>query len=166
MADYYQEHLRKTTDPTVILKEKLERGMVVRLKYKKGKVVARYVILILHPKWPKTIDAKVHALSLNSIPPHQFSRLAQNYKEVLSESKNVRKLDLAVLEIDMPTKLFYTSEIKKYKDFKAGYRTFDLKKIGSLHAVNYDWGLYDNVASVAERKRLLEENKKPNENKL
>ena len=35
MADFYNVHLRKTTDPVPILWSKLERGMVVNMTYKK-----------------------------------------------------------------------------------------------------------------------------------
>ena len=166
MADFYNIHLRKTSDPTVIQKTKLERGLVVKLKYKKASGIANYIILVLQPKWPNTSDGKLHALSLNMISPGKALELGEYYKEVISESKKVRRLDLAKLKLDTSSKLFYTTEIQNDKKFKAGYRTFDLKNIKSITAVNYDWGLYDNVASVAERKRLLEEKKKPNEDKL
>jgi len=166
MADFYNVHLRKTTDPTVIQKTKLERGMVVKLRYKKDSGVANYIILVLQPRWPNTSIGKLHALSLNVIPISNTLELADNYKEVISESKKVRILDLAKLKIDTSSKLFYTSEIIEDRKLKAAYRTFDLKNIKSITAVNYDWGKYDKVPSVAERERLLEEKKKPNENKL
>lgn len=156
MADFYNTHLRKTTDPIVIQKTKLERGMVVKLKYKKDSGMVNYIILVLQPKWPNTNDGKLHALSLNVIPPGKALELGEYYKEVISESKKVRRLDLTKLKLDTSSKLFYTTEIQNDKKFKAGYRTFDLKNIKSITAVNYDWGLYDKIASVAERKRLLE----------
>ena len=37
MAGYYNTHLRKTSDPTPISKAKLERGMVVKIKYQPKK---------------------------------------------------------------------------------------------------------------------------------
>jgi len=166
MADFYNMHIRKTTDPTVIQKTKLERGLVVKLKYKKDNETKLYIILVLQPKWPNSSDGKLHALSLNVISPGKALELGEYYKEVISESKKVRRLDLAKIKIDKSAKLFYTSEIREDKKFRAGYRTFDLKNIKSITAVNYDWGLYDNVPSVAERERLLEEKKNPNENKL
>jgi len=165
MADFYNIHLRKTTDPTVIQKTKLERGMVVKLKYKKVSGTVNYIILVLQPQWPNTSDGKLHALSLNVISPGKALELGEYYKEVISESKLVRKLELAKLKIDASSKLFYTTEIQNDKKFKAGYRTFDLKNIKSITAVNYDWGLYDKVPSAVERERLLEEKKNdtPNE---
>ena len=38
-------------------------------------------------------------------------------------------------------------------------RTFNLKQIQSIQAVNYDWGKYDKVPSQSER-RIIEEQKK------
>jgi len=163
MADYYNTHLRKTTDPTVISKEKLERGMVVKLRYKKDSGAANYIILILQPKWPNSADGKVHALSLNAIAPGKVQEMGEYYKEVLAESTKVRKLELAKVQITSSSKVFYTDEIKNDKKFKAGYRTFDLKKIVSIKAVNYNWGQYDKIPSVAERKELLEQQQRDNE---
>ena len=48
MAGYYNTHLRKTSDPTVIRKNQMERGMVVKIKYKKGGTTPKlYLVLVL-----------------------------------------------------------------------------------------------------------------------
>ena len=60
--DYYNVHLRKTSDPTPITKEKLDRGMVVKMKYKKDKQTKLYIVFILQPKWPNSTDGKLHGL--------------------------------------------------------------------------------------------------------
>ena len=169
MANYYNTHLRKTSDPTTITVSKLERGMVIKMKYKKAdKSTGNYIILVLQPKWPNTSDGKLHALSLNTIGTQKALELGEYYKEVLSESKKVRRLDIAKINIDKSSKLFYTSEIQNDKDFKAGYRTFDLRNIQSMYAVNYDWGQYDKIPPAEERRRLLETQReiKNDENKL
>ena len=73
MAGYYNTHLRKTADPTPISKAKLERGMVVKMKYKpQNKTPKLYLVLVLQPKWPNTTDGKLHGLSLDIIPPQKF----------------------------------------------------------------------------------------------
>ena len=134
MPDYYNTHLRKTSDPTLINKTKLERGMVVKMKYKKDKETKLYIVFVLQPRWPNTDDGKLHGLSFSVISPNK------------------------VKEINEASKVFYTSEIKTEKLLRAGYRTFDLKKIQSIHAVNYDWGKYDKIPSAAQRK--IDEQKK------
>lgn len=160
MADYYNAHLRKTSDPTRVTYTKLERGMVVNMTYKKANgILGKYILLVLQKRWPNSSDGKLHALSLNNIKPGKALQLGEYYKEVLSESKMVRRLDIAKIKIDTASKLFYTSEIKNDKQFKAGYRTFILDKIEKLSAVNYDWGQYDKIPPAAERKRIDEENK-------
>ena len=61
MAGYYNTHLRKTADPTPISKAKMERGMVVKIKYKpKNKTPKLYLVLVLQPKWPMTTEGKLH----------------------------------------------------------------------------------------------------------
>ena len=160
--DYYNVHLRKTSDPALINKPKLERGMVVKMKYKKDKETKLYVIFVLQPQWPNTADGKLHCLSLNAIPPNKVLEIAESYDEVMATSTRVRKLNLPKIQINETSKVFYTSEIKTEKKLKAGYRTFDLDKIVSLTAVNYDWGKFDKIPSAAERKRI-EEDKKNNE---
>ena len=157
--DYYNVHLRKTSDPVPIIKPKLERGMVIKMKYKKDNETKLYLIFVLNPKFPKTVDGKLHALSLSAIPPNKFLELAEDNNEIMAESTKVRKLDIAKIKIDEASKQFYQSEIKAVKQLKVGYRTFDLDKIQSMHAVNYDWGKFDKVPPQSER-RIIEEQKK------
>tara|TARA_R110001606_G_C15371187_1_gene649562 strand:+ start:1859 stop:2371 length:513 start_codon:yes stop_codon:yes gene_type:complete len=158
---FYNTHLRKTSDPTPITKSKMERGMVVKVKYKaQGKTPKLYLILVLQPKWPNSTEGKLHGLSLDNIPPQKFLEFAKVYKEVISESSKVKKLDLAKIQITEASKVFYTSEIKTSKQLKSSYRTFNLLDIQSIQSVNYDWGKFDKVAARDERRRQLEEEAK------
>lgn len=157
MPSYYNIHLTKTTDPTPIPKTKLERGMVIKIKYKKDNKSKPYLVFVLQPKWPNTDEGKLHGLSLDAIPPNKLLEIAEIYDEVLSNSKKVRKLDLAKIKINESSKVFYTSEIKTEKALKNGYRTFNLMDIKSIQAVNYNWGKYDRIASSDERKKQIEE---------
>ena len=157
--DYYNVHLRKTSDPTPITKQKLERGMVVKIKYKKDTDTKLYLVFVLQPKWPDTIDGKLHGLSMANIPPNKMLEIAEIYNEVVSSSKKVKRLDIAKIKIDEASKVFYTSEIKNEEKLRAGYRTFNLLDIKSIQAVNYDWGKYDKIPPQSER-RIIEEQKK------
>ena len=155
---FYNAHLRKTSDPTPISKNKLERGMVVKIKYqKKDKSTGLYLVFVLQPKWPNTKEGKLHGLSLDAIPPNKLNELSKENDEVISTSSKVKKLDLAKIQINEASKAFYTSEIKTEKQLKAGYRTFNLLDIKSIQAVNYDWGKYDKVSDRNERRLKLEE---------
>jgi len=154
---FYNAHLRKTSDPTQISKTKMERGMVVKIKYKKDTETKLYLVLILQPKWPNTKEGKLHGLSLDAIPPNKLNELSKENDEVISTSSKVKKLDLAKIQINEASKVFYTSEIKNKKQLKAGYRTFNLLDIKSIQAVNYDWGKYDKVGDRNERRLKLEE---------
>ena len=148
MANYYTTHLTRTSDPKTVTKNKLERGMVVKMRYKKADGVKNYVVLILQPDW----ENKLHALSFNNIPPQKVLSIAEGYDEVLSESVKVRKLGLTKIDINTTSKEFYTSEIKNDKNLKVGYRTFNLDKIQGLTVVNYNWGKYDKVPPKSKRK--------------
>ena len=155
---FYNTHLRKTTDPTTISKSKMERGMVVKIKYKpQNKTPKLYLVLVLQPKWPNSTEGKLHGLSLDNIPPQKFLEFAEVYNEVISTSYKVRRLDLAKIQITEASKVFYTSEIKTSKPLKSSYRTFNLLDIQSIQSVNYDWGKFDKVADRKERRKQLEE---------
>ena len=158
--NYYNTHLRKTTDPTKVRIGQLERGMVVKMKYQKAdSSIGIYMVLILQPRWPNTVEGKLHVLSLNNIGTGKVKEFGDRYNEIISESTRIKKLDLAKLQIDKSSKLFYTSEIKKEKVYRQAYRTFNLNQIETMHAVNYDWGRYDKIPSATERARLDEESK-------
>jgi len=146
--DYYNIHLKKTSDPKTISLNKVERGMVLRMRYKKENITKDYLVLVLHSKW----EDKMYALSLNSIRPQKFIEIAKGYKEVIAESTRVRKLQLAKLNmVDKTPKAFYASEIKNDKNLREGYRMFNIDKIQSIRAVNYDWGKYDRIKPESER---------------
>ncbi len=157
MASYYNTHLRKTSDPTAISKSKMERGMVIKIKYKKQKETKLYLVFVLQPKWPNTTEGKLHGLSLDVISPSKLNEISELYDEVVSTSSKVRKLDLAKIQITEGSKVFYTSEIKTEKQLKSAYRTFNLLDIKSIQAVNYDWGKFDKIADRNERRAKLEE---------
>ena len=154
---FYNAHLRKTSDPTPISKNKLERGMVVKIKYKKDIETKLYLVFVLQPKWPNTTEGKLHGLSLDTIPVNKLNEISKEHDEVVSTSSKVKKLDLAKIQINEASKTFYTTEIKMQKQLKAGYRTFNLMDIKSIQAVNYDWGKYDKVSDRNERRLRLEE---------
>ncbi len=161
MAGYYNTHLRKTSDPTPISKAKMERGMVVKLKYKpKNKTPKLYLVLVLQPKWPNSNDGKLHGLSLDNVPPQKFLEFAEVYNEVISKGSKVKRLDLAKIQITEASKVFYTSEIKTSAPLKSAYRTYNLLDIQSIQSVNYDWGKFDLVPDRDARRKQMEEEAK------
>ena len=157
MPGYYNTHLRKTSDPTPITKSKMERGMVVKIKYKKDTATKLYLVFVLQPKWPNTTEGKLHGLSLDAVSPSKLQEISEIYNEVISKSSKVKRLDLAKIQINEASKVFYTSEIKTEKQLKAAYRTFNLLDIKSIQAVNYDWGKNDKIADRDTRRKKMEE---------
>lgn len=131
--------------------------MVVKMKYKKGTETKLYLVFVLQPKWPNTTEGKLHGLSLDAVSPNKLKEIAEIYDEVISKSSKVRRLDLAKIQINEASKVFYTSEIKTEKQLKAAYRTFNLLDIKSIQAVNYDWGKFDKIPSADERRKQMEE---------
>jgi hypothetical protein len=92
VAGYYNTHLRKTSDPTPITKSKMERGQVVKIKYRKSdNMVKLYLVFVLQPKWPNTTDGKLHGLSLDAIIPDKLKEISEVYDEVISTSSTVKK---------------------------------------------------------------------------
>jgi len=144
---YYTEHLSKTKEPKVVATSRLERGMVVILRYKPiDEMVSKpYLLFVLQPKFPKDSKGKLHALSLDNVKPEDFMKFAKDYNEVMATSTRVRKLNIPKLKIDKSSRRFYITEIKSNPEFKGAYRVFDLKRVGITSAVNYDYGKYDNI---------------------
>ena len=145
---YYNTHLRKTSDPTPISKNKLERGMVVKIKYKKDIETKLYLVFVLQPKWPNTKEGKLHGLSLDAIPPNKLNELSKENDEVISTSSKVKKLDLAKIQINESSKVFYTSEIKNKKP------QINLHLIGKLQTnkVKLALKIFDYIHSVDNKK--------------
>lgn len=136
-------------DPTRISKSKLERGMVAKIRYKKVNGDARdYYVFVLQPKF-KTY---FHCLDLKDIAPPQMVKLAEDLNEVISITPKVKKLDLTKLNLDVNSKQFYLNEIKN-KKLKGGYRTLIEKNISTVMVYNYDYGVFDKVATEAERRQ-------------
>jgi len=136
-------------DPTRITKQQLERGMVAKIRYKKVDGDARdYYVFILQPKF-KTY---FHCLDLKHIAPPQMVKMASGLQEVVSKTPKVKKLDLTKLNLDVSSKQFYLNEIRN-KKLKVGYRTLIEKNITSVMVYNYDYGIFDKVASEAERRQ-------------
>jgi hypothetical protein len=61
-------------------------------------------------------------------------------------------LDLTKLNLDVNSKQFYLSEIRN-KKLKNGYRTLVEKNISTVMVYNYDYGIFDKVATEAERRQ-------------
>ena len=93
---------------------------------------------------------------MDVIPPNKLKEISEVYDEVISNSSRVKKLDLAKIQINEGSKVFYTSEIKTEKQLRAGYRTFNLLDVKSIQAVNYDWGKRDKIADRNERRIQME----------
>lgn len=169
MADYYNAHLKLLSDSKIITKTKLESGMVVKLKYKDTEgVMNKYIIFVLNPKWPKTGNSKLHCISLSHMRVDKFRLLAKTYPEVLSENNVTKKLDIPILDIGDEHRKFYLKEVKNNVklDLLNAYRTFTLKQVVNMYAVNYNWGTYDRIAPAVTRKREEKRQIIENENKL
>ena len=148
MADYTTQHRNKLSDPTRITKQKLERGMVVKVRYKKRDGEANdYYVFVLQPKY----KGYFHCLDLKHITVPQLLKLAGEFTEMMSVTPNIKKLDLSKLNLDVSSKKFYLNEIRN-KKLKVGYRTFVEKNVTNVMVYNYDYGIFDKVPSAAERR--------------
>ena len=154
---YYNSHLRKTSDATPVLRGKIERGQMIKFRYKtKDGDLKRYMVFVLQPKWPRVADskAKLHGLSLDNLSLTASLEMARLNDEVVSTASKVKKLDLAKIQINENSKAFYTSEIKSDPDLREAYRTFDLLKLKSIEVVNYNYGNFDKVDTREKRRKL------------
>ena len=149
MPDYNTMHRNRIADAVRIPKNKLERGMVAKIRYKKVSGDARdYYVFVLQPKF----KGYFHCLDLKHIAPPQMVKLAEDLNEVLSITPKVKKLDLTKLNLDVNSKKFYLNEIRN-KKLKNGYRTLIEKNISTVMVYNYDYGVFDKVDTEANRRQ-------------
>ena len=149
MPDFTSRHRSKLTDPTRVSKTKLERGMVAKIRYKKRDNSQRDMfVFILQPKFKNYF----HCLDLKDCAPDKFTTLAEDLNEVTSTTPQIKKLDLSKLRVEVNSKQFYTSKLKN-KDLQNGYRTLVEKNVGQITIYNYDYGVFDKVASRSERRQ-------------
>jgi|TARA_B100000900_G_scaffold414510_2_gene441351 hypothetical protein len=149
MPDFTSRHRSKLTDPTRVSKTKLERGMVAKIRYKKRDNTQRDMfVFILQPKFKNYF----HCLDLKDCAPDKFTKLAEDLNEVTSTTPQIKKLDLSKLRVEVNSKQFYTSKLKN-KDLQNGYRTLVEKNVGQITVYNYDYGVFDKIASRSERRQ-------------
>jgi len=154
---FINQHLRRLSDEQPLNKMYLERGMVAKLQYEKVNGELNYYwVLVLEPRFKNYF----HCLDLNYLRPQIFETLSKEFPEVISESSRVKKLGLAKLEYNEPSKGLYTAKIRN-KLLQEGYRTFIWKNIRSAIVYNYKYKPVDMV----EPKSVREVNEKTNEQK-
>ena len=149
MPDYTTNHRSKMSDPTRITKNQLERGQVAKIRYKKvDGTQGDYYVFVLQPKFKEYF----HCLDLSYIAPLQMVKLAEDLNEIMSTSTKNKKLDLTKLQLTEGSRGFYFKNIR-HKKLQEGYRTLIYKNIGSILVYNYDYGVFDKIATRAERNR-------------
>jgi len=137
---------------------RLEKGMIIKARYNpivnssRG-TAQEYMMLILNPGFQK----KVHALSLDNFTHVRLNQLAEDVGLIYIPSfQKKRKLDIPKLEMNVSSKRFYASNLKKDMNSKWGnsYRTFDTKHFNKLFLCDYKF------SNTIEEKFLLTEKKK------
>lgn len=149
MTDYTSQHRTKLADPTRISKTQLERGQVVKVRYRKAdNSMGDYFVFVLQPKY----KGYFHCLDLKVINPTLMIKLAKDLEETYCTGARVKKLDLTKLLITEGSRGFYIGNIK-HKKLQEGYRTFIEPNIMSILAYNYNYGIHDKIATKAEKRR-------------
>jgi len=145
---YIGQHLKRLSDPTPLNKMYLERGMVARVEYVTVSGEKNYYwVLVLEPKFKNYF----HCLDLNYLKEQIFGKLSNDFKEIMTTTARIKKLELAKLDFIKNSKGVYTSKIKN-KLLQEGYRTFLFKNIRSVIVYNYEYP-NDLIGSEAERKK-------------
>jgi hypothetical protein len=147
--DYTSQHRSKLADPVRISKSQLERGQVLKVRYRKvDTTMDDYFVFVLQPKY----KGYFHCLDLKVIQPTLMVKLAEDLDESYCTGARVKKLDLTKLLITESSKGFYIGNIR-HKKLQVGYRTFLEKNLMSIIAYNYDYGVFDKIATRAEKRR-------------
>jgi len=125
---YIGQHLRRLSDPCPLNKTYLERGMVARVEYITVSGEKNYYwVLVLEPNFKKTF----HCLDLNYLKEQVFGKLSNDFKEILTTTARIKKLDLAKLDFMKTSKGVYTSRLKT-NYYKKDIEHFFLKILGRL----------------------------------
>jgi len=143
MRNFLFQHHKNTIQTIPFQVAALEKGMIVKLRYRAEshkKILKEYILVILNPNWKH----KIHALSLEHVPEKTFMDLAENTGIVYAKNViNYKKLNIPKLLIELSSNRFYHRKLKlnisnKYND---SYRTFNIERITDMRLIDYDFGL-------------------------
>ena len=108
MANFFREHNTRVKSRTIISKDKLNEGMIIKCRYEsQDKSGGEYILLVLDVNYKQ----QLHALSLNEFSSRTFINLA---------------IYEGLLKAKMGSK------------YNTSYRTLDIKKMSGIMLLEYN----------------------------
>ena len=137
---YFNYHKKKILTESVLLRHRIESGMIIRFKYTKEhprKKTKEYIVLVLNPKYKDHL----HALSLEVLTPHDFDNFANKTKIIITKTiSNAKKLDIPEIDLaNIHPHSFYLQEIRNKSGLYIGYRTFKISGLKNIKILDYNF---------------------------
>ena len=137
---YLNYHKKKILTESVLLRHRIEAGMIIQFKYTKEhprKKTKEYIVVVLNPKYKDYL----HALSLEVLAPNAFDRFVKKTKIIITKTiSNARKLDIPEIDLaNIHPHSFYLQEIRNRSELYVGYRTFKVSKLRNIKILDYNF---------------------------
>ena len=137
---YTQYHKKKILTEAVLLRHRIEAGMIIQFIYTKEhprKETKEYMVLVLNPKY----NEHLHALSLEVLTPFDFNRFVKKTKIIITKTiSKAKKLDIPEIDLaNIHPHSFYLKEIRNKSGLYIGYRTFKVSRLKNIKILDYNF---------------------------
>lgn len=137
MANFLSEHNTKIKSRSIISKNNLKEGMIVKCRYtSQDQSGGEYIFLILDVSY----KGQLHALSLNEFNSRTFRTLAKTVGTTPVLVAGLEKNNILKLNLPGSPRAIYEGLLKSKmgSKYNTSYRTLDIKKMSGIMLLDYN----------------------------
>ena len=137
MANFFREHNTRVKSRTIISKDKLNEGMIIKCRYEsQDKSGGEYILLVLDVNYKQ----QLHALSLNEFSSRTFINLAKIVGTTPISERGFEKNNILKLNLPGSPRAIYEGLLKAKmgSKYNTSYRTLDTKKMSGIMLLEYN----------------------------
>ena len=136
MANFYREHNTRVKSRSIISKNNLTEGMIVKCRYtSQDQSGGEYILLVLDVNY----KGQLHALSLNEFSSRIFINLAKTVGTTSVSQPGVKN-NIPKLNLPGSPRAMYEGILKAKmgSKYNTSYRTLDIKKMSGIMLLDYN----------------------------
>jgi len=137
LANFYREHNTRVKSRSIISKNKLTEGMIVKCRYtSQDQSGGEYILLVLDVNY----KGQLHALSLNEFNSRIFRNLAKTLGTSPVSQPGFEKNNILKLNLPGSPRAIYEGLLKAKmgSKYNTSYRTLDIKKMSGIMLLDYN----------------------------
>jgi len=137
LANFYREHNTRVKSRSIISKNKLTEGMIVKCRYtSQDQSGGEYILLVLDVNY----KGQLHALSLNEFNSRTFRGLAKTLGTSPVSQPGFEKNNIPKLNLPGSPRAMYEGILKAKmgSKYNTSYRTLDIKKMSGIMLLDYN----------------------------